>query len=90
MAVSTLVMPPPDVISSMGQRKPARCRFTLQIGQIAADHRLKICVGAGRGEPLVFTHLRRDVRRQRDRNVRQRACDRIPDPVLVSWISEAM
>ncbi len=89
MAVSLVVIPPPEVISK-GTAKARTHQIAVELRNVAPDEGLQIGVCAGGGEALVFAHLRRDLAGQRHCELRQPARNRIADPALVIRIGEAV
>src|SRR6266699_1059138 len=89
MAVSLVVIPPPEVISK-GTAKARTHQIAVELRNVAPDEGLQIGVCAGGGEALVFAHLRRDLAGQRHCEMRQPARNRIADPALVIRIGEAV
>ena len=67
-----------------------RTQVRLQPAQVTRHHRLHIGVCRGGGKPLPLPHLRRNIRRQRDRHVRQRLSKDIAHPAFVDRVDEAM
>ncbi len=68
IAVSTVGQPAARQHQKQRADKAFASQHRFEIGEIAADQRLDIGVGAGRREALVFAHLGRDVARQGDRH----------------------
>ena len=67
-------------------RHPAEPVF--QRAEIAPQHRLKVGVQHGRGEPFVLAKLGLDLERRADRDVRQGGSNGSRDPVLVRGVAE--
>ena len=73
-----------------GAFEPVARELALEVGQIAPHQRLDVGIGAGGGEALVFTHLRRHVGRERHRDLGQALPYRVADAALVLRIGEAV
>src|SRR5262249_52816965 len=73
-----------------GTAKAGMLQLALEVSKIAADQRLKICVGASGGEPLIFALFGGVLGRQRPRNVRKRGGARVPASLLVIRFGEAV
>ena len=89
-AVSTVVMPPDDIISSRGPAMPSFVRLASSCAEIARHARQHIGVGDGGRGALVFADLGADLAGERDRHARQLLGQDGAGAALVRLVGEAV
>jgi len=70
--------------------QPHAAQPHLQPAQVAGDQRLHVGVGGRRAEPLPLAHLRRDLARQRHRQIRHCVVQDVAHAALMGRVDEAV